>query len=407
MSIATLDLSVQDQVAALPAAFPPDGLAAFHQPVMDLLDDRMVGTEALVRWHRGSEVVGAPAVLGIAEESGLMGAVGAVMLEEACDALARLPQLRGDPAATVALNTTADQLGEPSFRGTVLSALERHGVRADRLVLEVTETALVEDLDGARLVLEALRAHGIRVALDDFGSGYCSMSYLQQLPIDILKIDRAFVSPLGWDSTTECHRAVVAAIVDLAHAFGLETIAEGVETEAQAEEVRALGCDRAQGFLWRPAVPLEELIAWHRTRTELDLRGPSLEGSTTVLVIDDDAVAREYVAATFACERSHQVVPAADGRQGIVLARHHRPDVIVLDLAMPSLGGLAMLPRLRAVAPAARIIVHTGLDDPSVEAQARTLGAAAVLLKGSASPSRLVAAAAPPPPEPGTPAATR
>jgi CheY-like chemotaxis protein len=276
----------------------------------------------------------------------------------------------------------------PELVDVVAEALDMSGLDPTQLCLEITESVLLDDAVLSARSLSELKELGLRIGVDDFGTGYSSLTYLQRFPVDTLKVDRSFVEGLGVTGRARGDRAIVAGVIDLAHAFGLTTVAEGVETEAQLRVLRALGCEHAQGYLWSPPVPGPEALRWilasaveERPDRSSDA-GPLRGGDTTVLVVDDERSVRQLISAVFSSEGGFGVVgEASDGRQAIALARHHQPDLIVLDLAMPSLGGLETLPLLRAVAPRAQVIVMSGLDATEVEAAARAEGAAGYVVK--------------------------
>jgi EAL domain-containing protein (putative c-di-GMP-specific phosphodiesterase class I) len=157
---------------------------------------------------------------------------------------------------TLTVNVSAVQLGDDDVVDVVREALGASGLAADRLVLEITETAIVEEIETVIPRLAALRALGVRIALDDFGTGYSALGYLQRLPVDILKIDRAFVRDLHAGLRQS---ALAAAVMSLAASLDLEVVAEGIELPEQAARLRDLGCSLGQGFLYSPAVPAEEL----------------------------------------------------------------------------------------------------------------------------------------------------
>ncbi len=236
--------------AGLRVALREDELDAVFQPIVALDGGTVRSVEALVRWHRPME--GEPwlpgAFMGVAEETGLVVPLGARVLDRACAALARWRAAGLD--VTVSVNCAARQLALPDLVDQVAVLLAGHGLDPAHLVLEVTESALVEDVERTRGRMEALRRLGVRLAIDDFGTGFSSLSYLCRLPVDIVKIDRSFVADV---ETSRPTRAVVAAVVTLAGALDLEVVAEGIETASQAEALRDLGCDLGQGFhLHRP-----------------------------------------------------------------------------------------------------------------------------------------------------------
>jgi CheY-like chemotaxis protein len=179
----------------------------------------------------------------------------------------------------------------------------------------------------------------------------------------------------------------VASVVDLAHAFGLTTVAEGVETAAQLRVLKELGCEQAQGYYWCPAVAADEAVTWicaEAARHPQAADAPLQAGATRVLVVEDEDGVRALLTELLDGEPGFAVVGAArDGREAIALARHHQPDIVLLDLAMPGIGGLEALPLLRAVSPGAKVVVLSGLDPADVEQRTRAEGAAGYLVKGS------------------------
>jgi len=233
-------------------------LTLFYQPVVDISRQSTTGVEALIRWqHPEHGLVPPDRFIPVAEESGLIIPIGAWVLEEACRQL-RLWRQQGDsaPSGTMEVNLSARQIDDPEIVSTVEAILRSTGLPADALTLEITESALMRDAVSALYVLRALKRIGVALAIDDFGTGYSSLSYLQRFPLDILKIDKSFVSELDKDQGTE----IVAAVVNLAHALGLHVVAEGVETEQQLSVLRQLGCDYAQGYLFSRPMPATELV---------------------------------------------------------------------------------------------------------------------------------------------------
>ncbi|MEM9037307.1 MAG: bifunctional diguanylate cyclase/phosphodiesterase [Actinomycetota bacterium] len=230
-----------------------------YQPVLGLQSGAVTGVEALARWQHGDELRMPGDFIQIAEEHGLIAELGDGVVRRAAEQLATW-QRAGIPA-TVAVNVSGLQLRRDDFVDRLEDALDAHGAQASGLVIEVTESVLLSDVEQAAGTLEAVRALGAEVAVDDFGTGYSSLASLQDLPIDILKIDRSFVSRLE-DAKAQ---KIVAAIVGLAKALQLRTIAEGVEQAEQADLLRDLGCDEAQGFLWSRPVPIGELALGSRS----------------------------------------------------------------------------------------------------------------------------------------------
>ena len=224
-------------------------LRVHYQSIVDLQEDRTAGVEALVRWQHPTRGLLLPAeFIGVAEDTGLITALGRWVLDTALAQLAcwRTAVL-GVAPLSLHLNVSPIELRSPRFADGVLGSLARHGVDPTDLVLEVTETQMTGDDAQTLQALETLRGAGIAVAIDDFGTGYSSIGYVRQKFLDVVKIDRSLITGLDTDARQHGVAAAMLAIVD---AFGLDAVAEGIETAAQAEELRKLGCRYGQGFHW-------------------------------------------------------------------------------------------------------------------------------------------------------------
>src|SRR5581483_8028900 len=208
-----------------------------------------------VRWDApGEERISPTDFIPLAEETGLIVPLGQWVMDEACNQMCRWLDA-GLDIGTISVNLSARQLSAGSFPSSVSHAIRRNGLTPGALSFEITESVLMEDVEFSIESLVGLRALGVRLAVDDFGTGYSSLAYLKRLPLDSLKIDRAFVDGLGTDPNDS---AIVAAVVALAGALGLSVTAEGVETERQLEELRNLGCDWAQGYLFSKPLSAED-----------------------------------------------------------------------------------------------------------------------------------------------------
>ncbi|KAA0595777.1 diguanylate cyclase (GGDEF)-like protein/PAS domain S-box-containing protein [Azospirillum lipoferum] len=245
-----------DLEGALRRAIREGELFLVYQPQVDTLTGRIVGLEALVRWNHPEEGLILPGrFLPVAEETGLVQAMGDWVLFEACAQIRRW-RARFDLSIPVAVNVSGAQFRDGQLPAKVARALDANGLSGPELEIEVTESTLIDDVEAAAETLTALKRRGVLIALDDFGTGYSSLSYLHRLPIDKLKIDRSFIHDL---STGASDASVPRAIVGLGRSLGLSVIAEGVETQEQLQLLRDLACESYQGFLFSRPVPAEEV----------------------------------------------------------------------------------------------------------------------------------------------------
>ena len=245
--------------SSLRKAIERNELILLYQPQVSLVTGEIIGAEALVRWlHPSLGLIAPSRFIPLAEETGLIVPLGEWVLRRACRQAAEWEHQGRNLRLSV--NLSARQLSERGLVQTVQSALEETGLNPRCLDLELTESALVAQGEAAVERLTELRALGVSISIDDFGTGYSSLAYLRRFPLDILKIDRAFVVGLsGTDRHARQDQAVVRAIIDMAHALDLKVVAEGVETAAQRSALRHLGCDYMQGYLYSPPVTSEAL----------------------------------------------------------------------------------------------------------------------------------------------------
>jgi EAL domain-containing protein (putative c-di-GMP-specific phosphodiesterase class I) len=235
---------------ALRRAMTRHELRVVYQPTISLTTGEIVGVEALLRWEHPERGMLVPVdFIDVAEETGLIVPIGTWVVEQACRQAQRWLAARpdGEPFF-VSVNLSSRQLDTALLIDNVADVLERTGLPSGTLGLEITESVIMRDPESSTTSLRALKDLGVRLAVDDFGTGYSSLAYLRRFPVDLLKVDRAFVDGLGADSGDAEDRAIVAAVVSLAHTLGMKAIAEGVETADQLAELRAMGCDMAQGF---------------------------------------------------------------------------------------------------------------------------------------------------------------
>jgi EAL domain-containing protein (putative c-di-GMP-specific phosphodiesterase class I) len=229
----------------------------YYQPLLTLSSGNFSGVEALVRWqHPERGLVPPNDFIPLAEETGLIRPLGQWLLEEACR---QAVEWQRHSTISMAVNISAVQLRQPGFVEDVERAIESTGIDATTLVLEMTESVLLEHSVENLNTLQRLKETGVQLALDDFGTGYSSLAYLHQFPVDILKIDRSFVSQLGEGTSREAE--LVRTIIGLGDGLKLTTVAEGIEDHKQFLALKRLGCELGQGFYFARPVPPEEITA--------------------------------------------------------------------------------------------------------------------------------------------------
>ena len=251
-----------------------------YQPQVDLRSGQIVGLEALLRWdHPERGVVEPSEFLWLAEETGLITKIGELALRQSCLQARAWGAHNGSPLR-VSVNLSARQHRDPGLVDLVERILTETRTDPDTLCLEITESVVVNDAESAGATLRALKDLGVKLSIDEFGTGHSSLGSLKRIPLDMLKVDSSFVSGLGTDTEDA---AIVTAIINLAHSLGLATVADGVETKEQVDELRTLGCDVGQGFYFarpRPSDAIAELLGsqLRRPSAEVVLRAATLAG---------------------------------------------------------------------------------------------------------------------------------
>ena len=355
-------------------------LVLHYQPKISLETDRIVGAEALLRWEDPERGLVHPLdFVPLAEASGLIVPIGAWAIREVCRQAVRWKDDFGRfPPLVLAANVSGLQLRR-DLVDTVVTALRDANAEPSLLCLEVTESALIVDAEGAIKTLRALADLGVKLSIDDFGTGYSSLSYLKRLPLHELKVDKSFVDGIGHDPDDT---AIVAATVAMAHALELSVVAEGVERLDQLERLRTIGCQEAQGFLFsepHPPDALSDLMAagvgsWATTRPTT--------GTERVLVVDDAADVRQLASMTLSTI-GLEVHEAADGEAGLAMARQIRPDCVILDVSMPGLSGSEVCIALRSQPATAEstIIMLTSSTTADDKVEAFSCGADDYIIK--------------------------
>ena len=372
-------------------AIERDELEMYLQPKVDVATGRVKGAEALLRWqHPLRGLIGPDVFIPLAEETGLIVPFGNWILRTACEQLARWGEAGWD-GLTISVNVASLQLKGGNLLDEVGSILSATGVDPSRLTLELTESAIFENAEANIKILSMIRSLGVRLSLDDFGTGFSSLSYLQQLPIHELKIDRSFIMTIE----SEMDEApVVAAIIAMAWRLGLQIVVEGIENEAQLNYIERHQCDTYQGFLFAKPMPQNEFFKKLRPEDLLPVSGGNmLAGSAAtvphvgrgaaaasggrLLVIDDDPSIGRLVT-TLLEEDGILVMTAHTGSVGLALARERRFDLVLLDIGLPDADGFSLCRQLCADAATQDVPVIFLTARETAGDEARGLGEGAI-----------------------------
>ncbi len=359
-----------------------------YQPKISLVTDRTVGVEALLRWmHPERGLISPLDFIPLAEESGIIVQIGAWVLEQVCrDAMRWRTALPGGLPLMVAVNVSPRQF-ESELAETFGGIIGRSGIDPATVCLEVTESMVMQDAELAIATLRELKSLGLSISVDDFGTGFSSLAYLKRFPLDELKIDKSFVDGLGRDSEAT---AIVAAVMGMAHALDLRVVAEGVETEDQMVRLRTLGCDEAQGFFFARPGPsraiddrlLTEASASAGRSKESQRRRAVSAHIGKILVVDDADDVRQLARSSLAAA-GFEVREASNGEDAVTMARHFKPDCLVLDVNLPGISGFDVCRALRADSEYARttIMILTGDAAASEKVMAFSLDADDYMVK--------------------------
>ena len=354
----------------------------YYQPIVSLPGRHLTAVEALVRWeHPERGLIPPTEFIPLAEQSGFIAELGRWILYEACRQVRTWQQT--SPALAdlrVAVNLSALQL-TPAIVAEVSLALADSGLARRCLDLEITESVVMADIDGSPEILQALANLGVGLSIDDFGTGFSSLSYLKRLPVNGLKIDKSFVDDLETDPRDV---AIMGAIIALAAALGLNQIAEGIETEAQRRQLEAMGCAQAQGYLFSRPLPAEGFVeavaALLPPPTPDPSDEPDGERPVSVLVCDDEPSIRKLYRRALLSMHA-EVTEVADAEHCLAELATHPAELVILDVGLPGRDGLEIIAEIRALAPLTQIVVVSGVVSAEVNETAMAAGASACVPK--------------------------
>jgi diguanylate cyclase (GGDEF)-like protein/PAS domain S-box-containing protein len=333
-----------------------------YQPVIEAATGKTTHFEALIRWrHPERGMVPPNDFIPLAEQTGLMKSITEWVIDEAlrqCWAWRELGMNVG-----VAVNLSPRNLNDPELSLVIRRGLDRYGVGAAALTVEITESVVMADPDRAQENLARLRAMGVRIAVDDFGTGYSSLAYLNRLPIDTIKIDRSFVKQVVTDENSA---AIVRATTDLGHTLGFGVVAEGVETSDILHLVAAFGCDAAQGYHIARPMPASEVERWYASAAARTEAAPPASDRKRILVIDDQDVIR-LTAQLLLSRQGYDVAQAATAEDALRIVRDGgRVDLVLADVVLPGLRAPEFARVLHAERPELPVLFMSGFPTASL-----------------------------------------
>lgn len=368
------------------------------QPQVELKTGRVSGVEALIRWnHPDMGRVMPDEFIALAERTGLS---HRLLLWVMSESLRQVREWRGAGIEVpVSVNMSASDLYSDEQADAVASLLKRWDAQPEWLELEITESAVLLDLESASRILSRFRAMGIGLALDDFGTRYSSLEYLRWIPVTRIKLDKSFVMGISSNATDA---RIVGSTIDLAHQLKLRVVAEGIENRDIWRRLAVLGCDSGQGYFIGRPMPSSELQTWFKDWKGADSgrdvasneagKTAALSQTTRVLVVDDHTLVRESLVKTVSSEPGFEVVGQGSNRtSALQAASESPPDLTLMDIALPGCDGLDLAVELRANLPGLRVLFLTMCDDEETIRRAVELGADGYVTK-SATASELVEA---------------
>jgi EAL domain-containing protein (putative c-di-GMP-specific phosphodiesterase class I)/ActR/RegA family two-component response regulator len=336
----------------------------YFQPLVDMRSGKILHVEALARWtHPERGFVSPSDFIPLAEDTGLIEPLTAVVLNSA---LARCALWRKQGREmSVSVNLSVRSLRDEKLPDILEQTIRSTNTEPSALIIELTESILIEDPQRAISLLKRISQMGVRIAVDDFGTGYSSLAYLGQLPVHLLKIDRSFVG-----SIAEAGTAIVHSTIDLGHSLGLQVVAEGVEDWPTWDVLAKLGCDIAQGYFLSRAIPGEQFLAW---ADEFD-RTTSLGGTDvpTVLLVDDHPVYLRLLEVMF-IHQAWNLITASSAEEALDRVESANPDVVVTDIRLGGMDGLELTTQIRSSKGRDRPAIIAITGEPTYEERTRAL----------------------------------
>ena len=342
-----------------------------YQPRVDLVSGEIVGAEALLRWdHPERGLIMPGEFIGAAERCGLIYQIGNWVLDKVCSQQAQW-RAAGVPIVQISANISAVQINRGNLFKVVTETLARHRLAPDRLELELTESAVLQDMATSALVLKQLRGLGVGLALDDFGTGYSSLSHLKQLPFHRVKIDRSFIA----DVTRSVEDAAIAlAIIRIARSLRLKAVGEGVETHAQLKFLTQHHCDEMQGNFFSPPIEADAFVASIMSRRKIAIPDAESPDRRNLLVVDDEVGICNALTRLLRRDGYHILV-AHSGAEALDLLALHPIQVILSDQRMPGMSGTELLGKVKSLYPDTVRIILSGYTDLSAVTEAVNRGA--------------------------------
>ena len=342
-----------------------------YQPKVDMTSGEVIGAEALIRWQRpGESLVGPQVFIALAEETGLIVPMGAWVIDSVCAQQAAWIAA-GISVVPIAVNLSSIQFKKGDVLQTVRDALAAHSLDGKLLELELTESAVMNDLTAAAETLRSLRKLGVGLALDDFGTGYSSLAHLRRFPFNSVKIDSSFVTNITGNAEDA---AIATAIIAMAHKLNLKVVAEGVETLGQFNYLRAQGCDEMQGYLYSPAVAKDvfEFDLRHGKRMKIPQAAPA--DARTLLLVDDEP--RISAALSRMLRRDgYRILTATSGAEGLETLASNQVQVVISDQRMPGMSGTQFLDTVKQMYPDTIRMILSGFTDLEVVTESVNRGA--------------------------------